>query len=273
MFDVRHLFEPLNKELLELMKDLAPDEWDRPTSAGKWTVKDVVAHLLDGNLRALSIQRDRYFGEDPPESTDYKTMVKWLNRLNRDWVKAARRLSPKMLITLHESTGRDVSKYYNSLHLEEESIFPVAWAGEIKSLNWMHLAREFTEKWHHQQQIRDIRDDHSLFMPTFFHTYLRTCFLGLPHLFSDVDAEEGASVRIIVKGKHEYESFLRYHSGKWNSSETPVAGTVTRLTIPQDICWKLFSGNIRPSAISDQVSIEGNKALGKKVLGLVAVMA
>jgi hypothetical protein len=35
-----------------------------------------------------------------------------------------------------------------------EAIFSVGWAGEEKSLNWFHIAREYTEKWHHQQQIR-----------------------------------------------------------------------------------------------------------------------
>jgi hypothetical protein len=30
-----------------------------------------------------------------------------------------------------------------------------AWAGETDSRNWFDVAREYTEKWHHQQQLRD----------------------------------------------------------------------------------------------------------------------
>jgi hypothetical protein len=32
--------------------------------------------------------------------------------------------------------------------------YGVSWAGEEKSANWFDTAREFTERWHHQQQIR-----------------------------------------------------------------------------------------------------------------------
>lgn len=30
----------------------------------------------------------------------------------------------------------------------------MSWAGEEQSANWFDTAREFTERWHHQQQIR-----------------------------------------------------------------------------------------------------------------------
>ena len=35
----------------------------RPTVAGEWRVRDVVAHILDGSLRRLSFHRD---GQTPP---------------------------------------------------------------------------------------------------------------------------------------------------------------------------------------------------------------
>ena len=35
------------------------------------------------------------------------------------------------------------------------AIFSVAWAGESESENWFDVARDYTERWHHQQQIRD----------------------------------------------------------------------------------------------------------------------
>ena len=50
---VAHLFAPLHDELLALLRSLTPDEWDAPTVAGAWTVKDVTAHLLDTCLRRL----------------------------------------------------------------------------------------------------------------------------------------------------------------------------------------------------------------------------
>ena len=58
MIDSLSLFEPLDDELLRLLRTLAREDWNRPTIAGAWTVRDVVAHLLDTPLRRLSFVRD-----------------------------------------------------------------------------------------------------------------------------------------------------------------------------------------------------------------------
>ena len=73
----RHLFAVLDHELLKLLHTLSDKEWSTPTVAKRWTVKDVAAHLLDGNLRVISMLRDNYFG-DPPlglVSQDRKSVV------------------------------------------------------------------------------------------------------------------------------------------------------------------------------------------------------
>lgn len=49
------LLPVLDQHLLALLRSLAPANWQRPTLARQWTVKDVAAHLLDGNLRTLAM--------------------------------------------------------------------------------------------------------------------------------------------------------------------------------------------------------------------------
>ena len=61
------LFLPLQHELTSLLRSLAPEDWQRPTVAGAWRVKDIVTHLLDSDLRRLSLNRDGYI--PPPPST------------------------------------------------------------------------------------------------------------------------------------------------------------------------------------------------------------
>ena len=77
------LFPALDRLLLELLRSLTPADWQRPTLARQWTVKDVAAHLLDGNLRTLSMLRDGHFGPAPAD-TSYVGLVVHLNRLNAD---------------------------------------------------------------------------------------------------------------------------------------------------------------------------------------------
>src|SRR3954466_15389489 len=102
---VADLFPEINCRLVELLRSLAMDEWNVPTVSSRRTVKDIASHLLDGTLRRLSMQRDGFFpagGSGRPRSDE--TLMCFLNRLNDEWEIATRRLSPKVLIDLIEST-------------------------------------------------------------------------------------------------------------------------------------------------------------------------
>jgi hypothetical protein len=77
--------------------------WQFRTSAAKRVVKDVVAHLLDVELRRLSIQRDGYRAPPPAvRITTYEGLVAYLDGLNAEWTRAAQRPSPRVLIDLLE---------------------------------------------------------------------------------------------------------------------------------------------------------------------------
>ena len=61
--DTRRLFRPVSSSLVALLRSLPTGAWNRPTIAGVWLVRDVVAHLLDSTLRRLAFHRD---GMTPP---------------------------------------------------------------------------------------------------------------------------------------------------------------------------------------------------------------
>ena len=56
--NVAALFAPLHAELMALLRGLTADDWQRQTVALRWRVRDVVAHLLDTQLRKLAAHRD-----------------------------------------------------------------------------------------------------------------------------------------------------------------------------------------------------------------------
>src|SRR6478609_6074127 len=101
------LFPPLDKKLIELLRSLSKEDWNRPTLAKLWTVKDIASHLLDGNFRVISLMRDGYNGLNPDVINSYQDIVSYLNNLNGDWVKATKRLSPLVLTDLLEETGKE----------------------------------------------------------------------------------------------------------------------------------------------------------------------
>jgi hypothetical protein len=57
------MFRLVSADLTALLRRLTLEDWERPTAAGQWAVRDVVAHLADGALRRLSFHRD---GMRPP---------------------------------------------------------------------------------------------------------------------------------------------------------------------------------------------------------------
>lgn len=268
-----HLFPVLDKMLIDLLRSLTPEEWNKPTIAKLWTVKDIAAHLLDTHLRTLSFSRDKYFGQQPPQINSYQDLVDYLNRLNADWVNAFKRVSPNVLTDLLASSSKAYCDHIASLDPFGEAVFSVAWAGEEKSVNWFHIAREYTEKWIHQQQIRDAVNKPGLMTKELFYPFIDTFMQALPHTYRDVVADEGTVIKIIISTEIGGNWFLVRKNNSWQLSYTVETEPTTTVTIPPGIAWKLFSRSISSANAWKDVAITGNEILGEKALTMVSVMA
>jgi uncharacterized protein (TIGR03083 family) len=153
---VVELFPPLSRELLKILRALQPADWDLPTICSPWTVKDVAAHLLGGNLGRLWMEK----ASNPSDAAlrDYDKLVSLINRENEVWVQAARRISPEILIEFLDLTDRRLYEHFRNLDPNALAVISVAWAGEDLAPHWFDIAREYTEKWLHQQHIREAVD-------------------------------------------------------------------------------------------------------------------
>lgn len=267
-----HLFPLLEQRLIDLLRSLTDEEWQRPTIAKQWTVKDVATHLLDGNLRALSMGRDHYFGEKPGAINSYDDLVGYLNGLNADWVKATRRLSPAVLIQLMEPTGK---QYNEELALRDPfapAMFSVSWAGEDQSVNWFHIAREYTERWHHQQQIRDAVNKPGIITKELYYPVMDTFMMALPYTYRDTPAKENTVVQVTISGSSGGDWFL-IKKQNWQLQKKNHLPVTTQVSIDENIAWKLFTKSWRRKDVISNISIKGNEALAEPVLGMIAVMA
>lgn len=265
-----HLFEPLEQKLIELLRSLKPDDWNKPTVAKLWTVKDVAAHLLDTSIRTIT-QATNYVGDSPGPITSYQDLVDYLNRLNADWVKAMKRVSPEVLITLLEVTQQPFIDYYKSLDLMAPAKFSVAWAGEEESKNWFHIAREYTERWHHQQQIRDAVKQEGIMSREYFYPMIDTLLRALPYNYRMTNAPDGTSVQVKIVGGSGGCWNIQYQSGKWNFV-SDASSYATIITLQPDTAWKLFTKALTTQQAEEQVTITGNEELGAPLLKMIAVM-
>jgi hypothetical protein len=264
----------LDKLLISFLEKCSDSDWEKKTSAGKWRIKDIAAHLLDGNMRGLSMGRDHYFGEPASDIKSYHDLVGFLNDLNADWVKAMRRVSPNQLISLLKTTGEQYSLYLQTLKLDEDALFSVAWAGETQSQNWFHIAREYTEKWHHQQQIREaLGEKDALFDPSLYLPYLETSIRVLPHHYQKLNGSTNDMIRIQIEEIPNATWELHWINHKWELSQPTALQSTCHITLAKSIAWRIFSKGIEKKEAIAQSEIEGRADLADPLFDAVAVMA
>jgi uncharacterized protein (TIGR03083 family) len=265
-------FPPLHRELMTLLRGLAPGDWSRSTACAAWSVKDIVAHLLDTGLRRLSLDRDRF---TPPAAdiAGYADLVAYLNRLNAEWVTAARRLSSKVLIDLMDRMAPQLQEFFAALDPHAEARFGVAWAGEEQSPVWFDIGREYTERWLHQQQIREAVGAPGLVGREWLHPALDIFMRALPHTYRAVPAEPGQGIHFAIGGEAGGDWTLRREPRGWQLLAGRDDASVARVSLDQEAAWKLLSKGLSHEAARRQVRIEGDQRLGDPIFGALAVMA
>lgn len=182
-----------------MLRAASSADWQRATTSSRWRVQDVVSHLLDGALRALSIQRDGFFGEAMPSISSYKELVDWLNQLNNNWIEASRRISPPVLISLTEAISGELVDFYANTNLKQKAPFEVAWAGDgVNQSMALHLAREYTERWHHQLQIAKTLNQADFWLePTFYTPWLEASLQAVPNHFQRITRASDFSFSLV----------------------------------------------------------------------------
>jgi len=149
----------------------------------------------------------------------------------------------------------------------------VSWAGEERSANWFDTAREFTERLHHQQQIRLAVNKPGIMNRELYYPAL-DCFLrALPFTYRNVAAKPGSYVQIVISGECGGSWYLYRAEESWQLLQEPSGEEVSETIIPQEIAWRIFTKGIdRDSALS-QVKISGDTKLGEHVLEMISIVA
>ena len=124
-----HLFPNLEAKLIELLRSLSPQDWEKQTLAPQWKVKDVAAHLLDTQVRKLAAARQGYKAENFKKLTPAKLLA-LINTLNAEGVRRYTQLSPQELISKMEAASKESAEYHQALDPLAPAMFPVSWAGE-----------------------------------------------------------------------------------------------------------------------------------------------
>ena len=256
--DTRAFFRPLSSEFVALLRTLPDEAWTGPTVAGSWRVRDVLAHLVDVSARRLSFHRDRH---PPPPFDGRSDFVAFINDLNARWIAVAGRMSPRVLTSLYAATTAELSDFVEALPMDAPALFPVSWAGEASSAGWFDIGREFTEVWHHQQQIRDAVGALPPSNPDWLRAFLLIALRGLPHAYRDVPANPGDTILLRISGPSGGSWTIRRDQEKWSLWSGEPASPSAIADLSDETAWRLLFNALRGSELSALVRIGGNAEL------------
>ena len=269
--DTTDLFPLLTAELIALLRSLEAQDWQRPTVAGSWRVRDVVGHLLDVDLRNLAGGRD---GHRPSiaASSSFAEILTIINEANASGVTCAQRLSPRLLTDLLEVTGRWMFEYVAALPPHGTAPFSVAWADEERSENWMHIGREYTERWHHQMQIRAAVGAAGLLERRWLHPLLDLSVRAFRSTYKDVPAASGTAVVFEVDAEGENVWSVVRDASSWSVLRGRAPDPSASLRTDADTAWRILYNALSVDDADARVTITGNRSLAAPMLRARSVM-
>jgi uncharacterized protein (TIGR03083 family) len=270
------LFPLERQELMQLLSKLHEEEWHKPTICAGWSVKDIVLHLLGDDIGLLSRKRDAFddfaIMKTPPPLNSWSDLVAYLNERNELWVQATRRMSNRLVCTFLSSTGEETTQYFSSLDLFALGE-TVSWAGPAPAPVWLDIAREYTERWVHQQHIRDAVGRPGLKDRHFFAPVLETFVRALPRTYRDVQAIDGTLFHLIISGKAGGDWYLQREQQTWVLGKNAASPANATVVLDQEVAWRLFTKGISKDQAFQRATYKGDEKLARKVFDTISIIA
>ena len=273
--DVIPLFAGERSALLDMLSSLTLEEWRAPTVCDGWSVRDIAAHLLGDDVGFVSRWRDGV--GNPSFATGLDTsrrdgLVAAIDRQNADWIHATRRISPRLIVELLRATGSAFEELVLALD-PEEMAGPIGWAGPGPSPVWLHLAREYCERWVHQQHIRDAVRQPGLTGRRWLGPILEAFALAVPRSLEASSSLPGMTVQLVVGGEAGGSWSFARGALRWEAVAGLERPPDAAVDMDGDIAWRLFTKGITPAEAARTATVRGDATLVSAMLMTVAIMA
>jgi hypothetical protein len=171
-----------------------------------------------------------------------------------------------------EAASRESAEYHQALDPFAPAMFPVSWAGEEESANWFDTAREFTERWHHQQQIRLAVNKPGIMTREYYFPVLDCFMRALPHAHRSVAATAESLSQFNISGECGGSWYLFRDGEAWRLIASPAGEKISEVTIPQEIAWRIFTKGIARQEARAHVRVSGDAEAGLHILEMISIV-
>jgi uncharacterized protein (TIGR03083 family) len=261
--DFASLFLVERSRLGALLASLGPADWDRPSPCPGWTVLGLCSHLVGDDLGFLGRHRDGHFGTPGPDHASESEFAAWLDGLQNEWVRAARRLSPRIVADLLQWAGPQVAGTMRGEDPRARTA-DVSWAGTAPVPAWLNHARELSEYWIHRQQLLQAVGHPSDLRADLAGPVLDGLRWAYPFRLGQAPAQPGDSVTISVTGPVTVTWHLVATPAGWEFRGVPGTRLVATLEMTTEQAWRLLTNNL-PSAGRSSIAASGDQT----VLGIL----
>lgn len=267
-FDPRPLFDQVRSSLIHLLADLTASEWEAPTPAGDWLVRDIVAHLLGDDLGRLSRSRDGYQGPAPRPD---ETLSQFLDRLNDRWVRAWAGISPDVLQDVLAMSSQDIRTLWKQAELDDVGE-PVSWIrpGQQAPV-WLDCARDFTEDWIHQQQVRLAIGRQEPTDPSILRAVLDTFMHAMSYTLEQAELPDGYCLAVRIETEISTCWSWSHDAGRWTAGDLDSPPT-TQLVADPATWWQLCVRMLTPDQARQHIEAIGDERLARSALNIVSII-
>jgi len=199
-----------------------------------------------------------------------ETLATFIHRINDEWVRAAARISPRLLTDLLSVTSPQVLDLWRASDLDAVGE-PVSWAGPNPAPVWLDCARDFTEYWVHRQQILEATGRTGDEDPAVVHTVLDTFLRAMPYTLAGQNRPDGSTLTVAVGGGGGGRWTWRCAGDTWWPVDHGGASTAT-IEVDADVLWRLCVRMLKPEEAEPRVRVTGEHDLSVAALQIVSII-
>ncbi|MET7639397.1 maleylpyruvate isomerase family mycothiol-dependent enzyme [Streptomyces sp. NPDC005438] len=253
----------------ELVGPLTEGEWNRRTEIPGWSVRDVVSHVIGVECELLGDPRPIHsLPQDLFHVTDDFT------RHMEIQVDVRRHhTAPEMTSELEYTIIRRCRQLRNDSRSPEAEVHSVLGPRAGKVTLEQQLRFRVFDVWAHEQDLRRALDKPGNLDSPAALIARDVLVEGLPKVVAGrAGAPAGSAVVFDISGPVEFLRTVRVdEEGRGTVDGSPSLGPLATLGTDWETFLRLACGRVRPKAVEEQVTVEGDKDLADRILHSLAL--